>query len=297
MRQKIGRQPVVGNGKFGTKAAMGAASVPFLPWLSAAVLHCKLSWRGPVYPVRQALAATEGERHDRCQTGRGARRPLLKLALGALALLAMLACGNSAEEPAASPTATPATGPITRNIAERPGAATPATGTAVQVTIPEKAELKHPKVVGSMLDDLIARVEAGEISAEDAAREAPVQDGDSVAVTIYLSGNVDEVVRFLEDNSGSPPQRRRGLHRSLRAGDAAGADLGATRRHPGAGNHPAAAGRGKGPVDREHRSCGGFWRRGTMGTPARPSNGILQHRQTGRKDARQQGGGSDYRRS
>ena len=27
---------------------------------------------------------------------------------------------------------------------------------------------------------------------------------EAVAVTIYLSGNVDEVVRFLEDNGGSP---------------------------------------------------------------------------------------------
>ena len=62
----------------------------------------------------------------------------------------------------------------------------PATGPTTQITIPEKTELKHPKV-GSMLDDLIARVEAGEVSAEDAAQEAPVQDGDSVAVTIDLS--------------------------------------------------------------------------------------------------------------
>ena len=54
-----------------------------------------------------------------------------------------------------------------------------------------------------MLDDLIARVEAGEISAEDAAREAPLHRGDSVAVTIHLSENVDGVVDFLEDNGGS----------------------------------------------------------------------------------------------
>ena len=55
-----------------------------------------------------------------------------------------------------------------------------------------------------MLDDLIARVEAGEISAEDAAGEAPLHRGESVAVTIYLSGNVDGVVRFLQDNGVSP---------------------------------------------------------------------------------------------
>ena len=55
-----------------------------------------------------------------------------------------------------------------------------------------------------MLDDLIARVEAGEVTAEDAAAEAPLHRGDSVAVTIYLSRNVDGVVRFLQDNGVSP---------------------------------------------------------------------------------------------
>ena len=54
-----------------------------------------------------------------------------------------------------------------------------------------------------MLDDLIARVEDGEISAKDAAQEAPLHRGDSVAVTIHLSGNVDGVVAFLKDNGGS----------------------------------------------------------------------------------------------
>ena len=54
-----------------------------------------------------------------------------------------------------------------------------------------------------MLDDLIARVEAGEISAEEAAQEAPLYLGDSVAVTIHLSENVDGVVDFLEANGAS----------------------------------------------------------------------------------------------
>ena len=70
-------------------------------------------------------------------------------------------------------------------------------------TTPEETELKYPKV-GSILDDLIARVEAGEISAEDAAGEAPLHRGESVAVRVYLSGNVDGVLRFLQDNGVSP---------------------------------------------------------------------------------------------
>ena len=110
-----------------------------------------------------------------------------------------------------------------------------------QLAIPEKAELKYPNL-GSTLDQMAATVEEGEVSAKAAAKDAPVSQEESVAVTIYLSGNVDEVVSFLEDNGGSPRNVGRRLHRSLRAGDAAGADLGATRRPPGAGNHPAPAG-------------------------------------------------------
>ena len=71
-----------------------------------------------------------------------------------------------------------------------------------QFTPPEKTELKYPNL-GSMLNQLVARVEDGEASAEDAAEEAPVHREASVAVTIYLSGNVDDVVAFLEDNGGS----------------------------------------------------------------------------------------------
>ena len=40
--------------------------------------------------------------------------------------------------------------------------------------------------------------------ARAASKDAPVSQEEAVAVTIYLSGNVDEVVRFLEDNGGSP---------------------------------------------------------------------------------------------
>ena len=82
-----------------------------------------------------------------------------------------------------------------------PGAA--ADGDDNQFTIPEKAELKYPNL-GSMLNQLAARVEEGEATAEDAAGDAPVHRAGSVAVTIYLSGNVDAVVRFLEDSGGSP---------------------------------------------------------------------------------------------
>ncbi len=69
--------------------------------------------------------------------------------------------------------------------------------------LPEKGELKYPNL-GSRLDGLVASVEARETTAQDAAADTPVHSGESVAVTIYLSGNVDEVVAFLEDNGGDP---------------------------------------------------------------------------------------------
>ena len=69
--------------------------------------------------------------------------------------------------------------------------------------IPDKGELKYPNL-GSRLDDLVASVEAGQTTAQEAAEEAAVYSGTSVAVTIYLSGNVDEVVAFLEENGGDP---------------------------------------------------------------------------------------------
>ena len=69
--------------------------------------------------------------------------------------------------------------------------------------IPEKADLKYPNL-GSRLDQLVTGVGEGEATVEDAAGETPVHRGESVAVTIYLSGNVDEIVSFLEDNGGDP---------------------------------------------------------------------------------------------
>ena len=69
--------------------------------------------------------------------------------------------------------------------------------------IPEKAGLSYPNL-DSHLDQLVASVEAGQATAKDAASDTPVYSGELVAVTIYLSGHVDEVVSFLEENGGDP---------------------------------------------------------------------------------------------
>ena len=71
--------------------------------------------------------------------------------------------------------------------------------TAGGYTIPEQPSLTYPRA-GSALDDIIARVANGEISATEAAKEAPLSRGDAVAVTLHLSGNVAAVATFLQNN-------------------------------------------------------------------------------------------------
>ena len=61
------------------------------------------------------------------------------------------------------------------------------TGNDQALSIPDKGELKYPNL-GSRLDELVASVEAGETTAEQAASGAAVYNGAPVAVTIYLSG-------------------------------------------------------------------------------------------------------------
>ena len=54
------------------------------------------------------------------------------------------------------------------------------------------------------MDGLVSSVEVGQATAMSAAADTPVHSGESVAVTIYLTGNVDAVVSFLENNGGDP---------------------------------------------------------------------------------------------
>ena len=69
--------------------------------------------------------------------------------------------------------------------------------------LPDKTELNYPNL-GSHLDGLVVQVEDGETTSQGAALDTPVHSGASVAVTIHLTGSVDEVVSFLEDNGGDP---------------------------------------------------------------------------------------------
>ena len=69
--------------------------------------------------------------------------------------------------------------------------------------IPEKRELKYPNL-GSKLDDIAVKAAEGQASAQEAADGATVRRENSVAVTVYLYGNVSDVAGFLEDNGGDP---------------------------------------------------------------------------------------------
>ena len=77
----------------------------------------------------------------------------------------------------------------------------------------------------------------GQATSKEAAGDAPMHSGESVAVTIYLTGNVDAVVSFLEDNGGDP--RNVGedyIEAYVPVAVAWGNGLGAAGRRPGAGD-------------------------------------------------------------
>ena len=80
--------------------------------------------------------------------------------------------------------------------------AAPQAGPTIRIPIPKKSEVKLPKA-DSTLNNLVDRVESGEITAEEAAEEAPLHRGESVGVIIILSGNVEGVAAFLKANGAS----------------------------------------------------------------------------------------------
>ena len=99
--------------------------------------------------------------------------------------------------------ATPATTSVLTETPEPTPQSTGTDGDNQALRVPDKEDLKYPNL-GYPLDVLVARVEAGQTTAEEAAADTPVHSGGSVAVTIYLSGGVDGVVSFLKDNGGDP---------------------------------------------------------------------------------------------
>ena len=72
-----------------------------------------------------------------------------------------------------------------------------------QPTVPPKPQLTYPNL-STHLNHLADGYASGHMSQAQAAGEAPVHSGGSVAVTIRLDGHVSDVVAFLEDNGGDP---------------------------------------------------------------------------------------------
>ncbi len=68
---------------------------------------------------------------------------------------------------------------------------------------PPKGELTYPNL-GSHLSGLADSYEQGRASQQESAGQAAISQGGSVAVTIYLTANVSDVVQFLWDNGGDP---------------------------------------------------------------------------------------------
>ena len=69
--------------------------------------------------------------------------------------------------------------------------------------IPSKSQLAYA-TLGSQLNQAVAMVEGGLFSEQEAAALSPIHSNESVAVTVYLTSNVADVVQFLEDNGGDP---------------------------------------------------------------------------------------------
>ena len=71
------------------------------------------------------------------------------------------------------------------------------------VVVPPKPTMTYPNL-STHLNHLAEGYGSGRMSQSQAAGEAPVHSGGSVAVTVYLDGHVSDVVSFLEDNGGDP---------------------------------------------------------------------------------------------
>ena len=67
----------------------------------------------------------------------------------------------------------------------------------------EKPDIQYPNL-GSALDQMVAEAEKESASSKQAGEGAADNQPEPVAVSIYLSGPVDDVVAFLEDNGGDP---------------------------------------------------------------------------------------------
>jgi hypothetical protein len=67
----------------------------------------------------------------------------------------------------------------------------------------EKPDIQYPNL-GSALDQMVAAVEDAGASPQGTEGADTVSQPEPMVVTIYLSGHIEDVVAFLEDNGGDP---------------------------------------------------------------------------------------------
>ena len=70
------------------------------------------------------------------------------------------------------------------------------------LTLPRTPQ-KYPRL-DSILSQLVADYEAGQLSAQDASSQAPSANQTGIAVTVYTAGDVAALRQWLESNGGDP---------------------------------------------------------------------------------------------
>ena len=141
-------------------------------------------------------------------------RSFTPAALFAVILLALLtACSDSPATPQAAPTLTPVTAASKSAAASPAAASTPAATSTLTPQAPAAPaqeastpapQQPQPTQIDSALDQLLSRIESGEITEAEAAAQTPLNRDGTTAVTIGLSGDPRETLDLLQSHGISP---------------------------------------------------------------------------------------------
>ena len=141
-------------------------------------------------------------------------RSFTPAALFAAILLALLtACSDSPATPQAAPTLTPVTAASKSAAASPAAASTPAATSTLTPQAPAAPaqeastpapQQPQPTQIDSALDQLLSRIESGEITEAEAAAQTPLNRDGTTAVTIGLSGDPQQILELLQRHSISP---------------------------------------------------------------------------------------------
>ena len=130
------------------------------------------------------------------------------IAIMSLALI--IGCSESSPDATPSPTSTPAP-TSTAALVSPDSTATPASAPATQTPpaptqgfpVPQKEPPAFP-TLDFALNDLLLRIDAGEITEAEAAAQTPLNRDDSVALSIHTSDDPAAILDYLSENNVSP---------------------------------------------------------------------------------------------